>query len=110
ENYVFFSSTSKFMAVHFRQFAQQLMEVHMKGKKDPFYVGIGSKDGIMRNFKNARSRHLGIEASANVAKVAKDAGINIISEFFDEALAKRIVSEHGQADAVASANVMCHIP
>jgi methylation protein EvaC len=111
ENYAFFSSTSKFMAIHFQAFAQTMMDNHMKGKKDPFYVEVGSNDGIMiRNYKAAGIRHLGVEPSANVAQVAKDAGINTVSEFFDETLAQKIVKEYGQADVIASANVMCHIP
>jgi len=109
-NYAFYSSTSKFMAMHFQKFAQHMIDTQMKGK-DSFYVEIGSNDGIMiRNFKEAGFRHLGVEPSANVAKVAQDAGINTISSFFDEELAAKIVRENGQADAIASANVMCHIP
>ena len=42
--------------------------------------------------------------------MAKRRGLNTIAEFFDEKLAARIVQEHGQANAVLGANVMCHIP
>jgi methylation protein EvaC len=55
-------------------------------------------------------RHLGIEPSENVADVARDQGIKTLSEFFNLELAKRLVKENGHADAVLSANVMCHIP
>lgn len=110
ENYAFFSSTSKAMAAHFKDFAE-LVERDYLGPEDPFVVEIGSNDGIMlQNFKDKGIRHLGIEPSANVAKVAVEKGINTISEFFDEALAQRIVDQHGQADAIMAANVMCHIP
>jgi methylation protein EvaC len=74
-------------------------------------VELGSNDGIMlRHFKAAKIRHLGIEPSKNVADVARSQGINTLSEFFNPALAERIIAEHGHADAVACANVMCHIP
>jgi methylation protein EvaC len=110
ENYAFFSSTSKAMATHFAEFADLIKRDHLNSD-DPFVVEIGSNDGIMlQNFKNAGIRHLGIEPSANVAKVALDKGIATISEFFDENLAHKIVAEHGQADAITAANVMCHIP
>lgn len=110
ENYAFFSSTSARMGVHFREFAGFVKDNYLPAK-DPFVVEIGSNDGIMlRNFKEAGIKHLGIEPSANVAKVAADKGIDTVCEFFDEAAARRIVAKHGKADAFMGANVMCHIP
>lgn len=110
ENYAFFSSTSARMAVHFKEFAGQVMKDHLHSQ-DPFVVEIGSNDGIMlQNFANAGIRHLGIEPSANVADVAIKKGIQTVCKFFDEDLAREIVAEHGQADAFLGANVMCHIP
>ena len=110
ENYAFFSSTSKRMAEHFERFAGMVRDRHLPGA-DPFVVELGSNDGIMlRHFADKGIRHLGIEPSANVAAVAQGKGVRTISEFFDEALAERIVAEHGQADAMLAANVMCHIP
>jgi methylation protein EvaC len=109
ENYAFFSSTSVRMAQHFKEFAD-----FVKGKylgADPFVVEIGSNDGIMlQNFAKAGVRHLGIEPSANVAQVAREKGINTISKFFNEDVAREIIAEHGHADAFMAANVMCHIP
>ncbi len=109
-NYAFFSSTSTRMAVHFREFANEV-RAHWLGKDDPFVVEIGSNDGIMlQNFASAGIQHLGIEPSANVAEVARSKGIRTISEFFSADLARKIVAEHGPADAFLGANVMCHIP
>lgn len=110
QDYAFFSSTSKAMAVHFNEFAELIIKNHLK-EPDPFVVEIGSNDGIMlQNFAKKKIHHLGIEPSANVAEVAIDKGVSTISEFFDENLAKKIVAEHGQTDAILAANVMCHIP
>jgi methylation protein EvaC len=110
ENYAFFSSTSQRMAEHFRQFAGMVKEKYV-AKEKPFVVEIGSNDGIMlQHFAQAGIPHLGIEPSANVAAVARQKGIRTICEFFDEKVARRIVGEHGQADAFLGANVMCHIP
>jgi methylation protein EvaC len=109
--YAFFSSTSRYMQAHFAEFAQDVMETVLKGRSDPFVVELGSNDGIMiGNFKNKGIRHLGVEPSSNVADVARSKGINTISEFFNPALAERIVAEHGHADFMSAANVMCHIP
>ena len=111
ENYAFFSGTSKFMAEHFKDFANHVINDFLKDKDDPFVVEIGSNDGIMlENFVQKGIRHLGIEPSANVAKVAMEKGINTIVDFFDKPLAEKIVSEYGQVDSFIAANVMCHIP
>lgn len=110
ENYAFFSGTSKRMAEHFKEFAEHVLTDYVKAK-DPFVVEIGSNDGIMlQNFYAKNIRHLGIEPSRNVAKVALEKGINTVCEFFDEAVAKKISAKYGQADAFLGANVMCHIP
>jgi len=110
ENYAFFSSTSARMAIHFKQLADLLMEDYLK-PPDPFVVEIGSNDGIMlQHFANAGLRHLGIEPSRNVAQVAMDKGVQTLCNFFDEDVARKILSDHGQADVFLGANVMCHIP
>jgi methylation protein EvaC len=111
EHYAFYSGTSKYMGLHFEKFANHVFNDYIKEKIDPFVVEIGSNDGIMlQHFAKNGIRHLGIEPSENVAKVAREKGINTIVEFFDKSLAERIVSEYGQADAYIAANVMCHIP
>lgn len=110
-SYAFFSSTSRHMQVHFKAFADLVINRVFTGRKDPFVVELGSNDGIMlRNFRDQGFRHLGIEPSTNVADVARAQGIQTLSEFFNPELAERIVQARGHADAVICANVMCHIP
>jgi methylation protein EvaC len=110
ENYAFFSSTSTRMATHFKQLADLIIEDHMISP-DPFVVEIGSNDGIMlQHLANAGLRHLGIEPSRNVAQKAMDKGIRTLCKFFNEEVARDILAEHGPADVLAGANVMCHIP
>ena len=111
DHYAFYSSTSNFMALHFKQFAQQVIQSGYLTKDDPFVVELGCNDGIMlKNFAEESIRHLGIEPSLNVALEANKHGVRTRSEFFSEELAEIIVSEEGQADAFLAANVMCHIP
>ncbi len=111
DHYAFYSSTSSFMAQHFKQFAQQVMQSGYLAKDDPFVVELGCNDGIMlKNFAEKSVRHLGIEPSLNVAQEANKQGVRTRSDFFTEELAEIIVREEGQADAFLAANVMCHIP
>jgi methylation protein EvaC len=111
EQYAFYSSTSRYMQAHFETFAHAVIDGVLAGRDDPFVVELGSNDGIMlRHFRARGLRHLGIEPSTNVAKVALSQGISTVSAFFDRKLADDIVAEHGRADAILAANVMCHIP
>jgi methylation protein EvaC len=111
EQYAFYSSTSRYMQAHFEAFAHVVLDAVLAGREDPFVVELGSNDGIMlRHFKARGVRHLGIEPSTNVAEVARSQGISTTSAFFDCKLADEISAEHGSADAILAANVMCHIP
>ena len=108
--YPFFSQTSTRMAAHFKAMSLWLREAYATSA-DPFVVEVGSNDGILlKHFAAAGIRHLGIEPSTNVADVARAAGLNVVSRFFDAKLAREIVAQYGQADVFAGANVMCHIP
>jgi methylation protein EvaC len=110
DSYAFFSSTSNYMIKHFSKFAYEVSSLQNLGKKS-FVVEIGSNDGIMlQNFQTDNIPCLGIEPSKNVANVAKDKGIDVMTDFFDKNLANKILKIHKKADAILSANVMCHIP
>jgi methylation protein EvaC len=65
---------------------------------------------MLQNFVTDGTPCLGIEPSKNVAQVAREKGIEVITEFFDQNLAENIIDTHQKADAILSANVMCHIP
>ena len=110
DSYAFFSSTSKYMIKHFSKFANAVTSLQNLDKRS-FVVEIGSNDGIMlQNFQTDKIPCLGIEPSSNVANVAKDKGIEVMTDFFDKKLANKIVKNYKKADAILSANVMCHIP
>jgi len=110
ENYAFFSSTSNYMKEHFKRFADSVSELQGLDENS-FVVEIGSNDGIMlQNFVASGVPCIGIEPSENVAKIAMQKEIEVILEFFDRPLADKISKTHQKADAILSANVMCHIP
>jgi methylation protein EvaC len=110
DNYAFFSSTSVYMIKHFKKFANSVTSLQSLNKKS-FVVEIGCNDGIMlQNFLSNDIPCLGVEPSKNVAYVAMDKGIEVMTKFFDGSLADKILKTHQQADAILSANVMCHIP
>ena len=105
-HYAFFSSTSKVMEQHFSEIAKEI-EVKFLDVNSQV-LEIGSNDGIfLKAFKNRKV--LGIEPSQNVADIAKSHGIETITEFFSESLARKIVSERGKFKSIFSANVILNI-
>lgn len=109
ENYAFFSSTSQRMEMHFKEFANWVMENYLEDNS--FVVEIGSNDGILlKNFAAKGIKHLGIEPSENVAREASKNNVNTISCFFEKETADNVVLKYGKADVIQGANVMCHIP
>ena len=110
ENYAFFSSTSNYMISHFHSFANSVVKLQNLNEKS-FVLEVGCNDGIMlQNFLSNNIPCLGIEPSKNVANVAMEKGIEVVTKFFDQPLAENIAKLHQKADAILSANVMCHIP
>ncbi|MEM8532506.1 MAG: class I SAM-dependent methyltransferase [Chloroflexota bacterium] len=110
DQYAYFSSMSVHMAQHFSLFAQTVRERYLPGT-DPLVVEIGSNDGILlRHFANAGIRHVGVEPSANVAEAGRAHGINTIVRFFNEETAEEVFNNHGPADVLLGANVICHLP
>ena len=56
ENYAFFSGTSRYMALHFKAFADHVTADYL-AVENPFVVEMGSNDGIMlQNFAAAGIR------------------------------------------------------
>jgi methylation protein EvaC len=106
-NYAFFTSTSKFMEKHFAGLAKEVEDKFLS--KNSRVLEIGSNDGTMlKAFKN-RDKVVGIEPSHNVAKIARIQGIESITQFFGESLAKKVVTERGKFRVVLSTNVTLNI-
>ena len=111
KNYAFYSSSSKFMDMHFENFSKKIKSL-LKSKKlkNPLIVEIGSNDGIMlKRFKNFN--HIGVEPSKNVANVCKKKEkCYVLNEFFNASSVKKIIQKFNKKiDVYYSANVMCHI-
>lgn len=109
DDYQYLSSTSQRMIKHFEGHATEIIE-RISGKKNPFVVELGCNDGVMLLHLAKRGiAHLGVEPSANVAKLAKAKGVKTKVVFFNAESAREIVREQGQADIICGANVFCHI-
>ncbi|MEQ0558581.1 class I SAM-dependent methyltransferase [Amycolatopsis sp. NEAU-NG30] len=109
-DYPYYSSGSTTMRAHFEQTAQDFLRTEL-AKPDAFAVEIGCNDGVMlKTIGKAGVRHLGFEPSGRVADVARSHGVQVRTDFFEEATAVEVRAEHGPASVIYAANTICHIP
>lgn len=108
--YLYFSSFSDALLRH----SKEAVERHIADfGLDPqsHVVEIASNDGyLLQNFVKAGIPCLGIEPAANIAKVAREKGIETIGEFFGNDVAKKLAVAGRQADLIIGNNVFAHAP
>lgn len=110
DHYAYFSSISRVMDDHFTELASTISEGILYDERLPV-LEIGANDGILLQKLAARTpTAIGIEPSANVAAAAREKGLQVVSGFFDTELASSLRANHGPAQLVVGANVLCHIP
>ena len=108
-NYPFFTSSSKYMIKHFKEYALWIKKNYSRNIKN--ILEIGSNDGsFLKNFKSKKTNILGIEPSSNVAKIAKKNGIKTLNKFFNYNTSKKLPNFQKKTDIIIAANAICHIP
>jgi len=109
KNYPFFTSSSKYMVKHFKDYSKWIKKRYFKNVKN--IIEIGSNDGsFLKNFKSKNINILGIEPSKNVANYAKKRGVNTINKFFTYKTAKQLKKYKSKTNVICAANAICHIP
>ena len=109
-NYPFFTSSSNFMKLHFKEYANWAKKKFLKNNKNKI-IEIGSNDGtFLKNFKSPGIEHLGFEPSKNVSDLARKRGLNSTHKFFSRKNLNAAGNFVGQTDIIFGANVVCHIP
>ena len=108
--YLYFSSFSDALLRHARASVEQhIREFQLHPQSH--VVEIASNDGyLLQNFVAAKIPCLGIEPAANIAKVAREKGIESRVDFFGLQLAEQLVAEHREADLIIGNNVFAHAP
>jgi SAM-dependent methyltransferase len=108
--YLYFSSFSQAWLQHASQAASRYIR-EFQLTRDSLVLEIASNDGyLLQHFVTANIPCLGIEPAANIAKVARQKGIETIAEFFGPELATRLASEGKKADVILGNNVFAHVP
>ncbi len=110
EHYAYFSSFSTSWLEHARRYAQQ-MRTQLGLGPSSTVVEVASNDGyLLRWFKEAGVKVLGIEPTANTAAAAQALGIPTRVAFFGASLARELRAEGYAADLTAANNVLAHVP
>jgi len=108
-DYRYLSSVTATLREHFERYAADLAQSLAK-TEDPFVIEIGCNDGVLlKPLQDQGVRVLGVEPAMNVAKVARERGIDVVTGFFDESLAERIAESDGPASILTASNVFAHI-
>ncbi len=108
ENYTYYSGDANGMPEHFNQVAEKIIRTQHP-PPGSLVIDIGSNDGsLLRPFKGAGYRVLGIDPAKVIARQATEAGIETYPELMSLALAQEIRAERGPAHVVCMFNAFAH--
>jgi SAM-dependent methyltransferase len=110
KDYIYFSATSDLVHRHAEYLAKSFQKrFGLNGKSQ--VVEIASNDGtVLQYFKKTGVKTLGVEPAANIAKVAEQAGIETVNDFFNESTSQQIKEQYGSADVILGRHVFAHVP
>jgi hypothetical protein len=108
--YVYFSSYSKTWLEHAKNYTEMMID-RFGFDHNSQIIEIASNDGyLLQYFHKQKIPVVGIEPTANTAKVATEKGIHTVVDFFGVKLAKHLVSKGVKADLLLGNNVLAHVP
>jgi len=109
--YVYFSSYSTSWLAHAKRYADA-MTPRFGLNEQSLVIEIASNDGyLLQYFKEKNIPVLGIEPTTNTAAVAREIGIETVTDFFYTDFAQNeLASKNRQADLLLGNNVLAHVP
>lgn len=109
-NYIYFSATSDLVHKHADYLAKSFQK-RFNLNAGSLVVEIASNDGtVLQYFKKTGVKTLGVEPAGNIAKVAVQAGIETVNEFFNEPTSGSVKKRYGAADVILGRHVFAHVP
>lgn len=110
DNYAYFSSFSQSWLEHSKQFVGMAIDA-FKLNGDSMIVEVAANDGYLLQFAKASGIPCyGIEPTRSTADAARAKGIEIVEEFFGEALGASLAQNQRSADLTVANNVLAHVP
>ena len=110
KNYTYFSGQTKAIDVHFKNLSKRIIKDYQL-TKDDLVVDIGSNDGsFLKKFKY-KTKVLGVDPAASVARYAiKKNKVKTLIGYFDEQTSIKIFKNYGKAKVILAFNVFAHTP
>lgn len=106
--YVYNTGTNNALKANLKELVDGISKKYAL-KENEFVVDVGSNDGtLLQNYRPYGAKILGIDPSS-ATKIAIQNGIPTEVAFFNEASAKKVVSEHGRAKIITATNVFAHV-
>ena len=111
-DYFYFSSSIGTLREHFKRYAAELTQRFLPNPRAGAVLEFGCNDGVLLKplADCGIGKVIGVDPATNVVATIADARVTVVNDFFTEAVAERIVAEHGVIDLVMANNVYAHIP
>ena len=108
-NYYYMTSVSATFKQHFQELGK-VAKSFFPDTKNPLVLDIASNDGcLLLEFKKKGFETLGVEPAKNLVKIAEEAGIHTIPEFWSETAVKKILKNGKKPNIVTATNVFAHV-
>lgn len=105
--HTYLSGITKSLSEHFKGVAEEVGTRFFKDTPNKAVLDIGSNDGTqLKHFKALGYDVLGVESSKTTAKIANDAGIPTLNEFFNLDVVKRLERKF---DVINASGVFFHL-
>ena len=106
-DHTYLSGVTKSLSQHFKNVAEEIDETFFKNTVDKSVLDIGSNDGTqLKHFQALGYDVLGVESSIKTAKIANDAGVPTLNEFFNLEIVKKL---NRQFHVINAAGVFFHL-
>tara|TARA_B110000858_G_scaffold34693_1_gene38734 strand:- start:21026 stop:22234 length:1209 start_codon:yes stop_codon:yes gene_type:complete len=106
DEYSYFSSYSQDTLDHSKEYIKKIEKYLNKSDN---ILEIACNDGyLLQYFDKEKYNIFGIEPAKNVAKVAKENGVNVINDYFNQSLSQKIKKKNFKL--IVCNNVFAHIP
>jgi 2-polyprenyl-3-methyl-5-hydroxy-6-metoxy-1,4-benzoquinol methylase len=106
-DHTYLSGVTRSLSEHFKNVAEEVDNRFFKDTPGKSVIDIGSNDGTqLKHFKTLGYDVLGIESSKTTAKIANDAGIATLNEFFNLDIVKKL---DRQFHVINAAGVFFHL-
>jgi SAM-dependent methyltransferase len=106
-DHTYLSGVTKSLSEHFRQVAENVDRAFFQKKPGKSVLDIGSNDGTqLKHFQALGYEVLGVESSRTTARIAQEAGVPTLNDFFNEEVMRKIGR---QFDVFNASGVFFHL-